>query len=84
MTERDIDTEKTARIAHLRITAYEAAKVMRFTDSWLCEFMDNENICAALREMGEWDALCGFQDVLKEQRQKLVDALEASKATSDE
>jgi hypothetical protein len=64
------------REARLREAIEDAAKIMQFTDSWICELMDNEEICGILREMKEWDALCAFQDGIREQKTKLRAALE--------
>jgi hypothetical protein len=62
--------------ARLRKAIEDAPKLMQFMDSWICEMMDNETICAALREMKEWDALCAFQDMIREQKTKMRAALE--------
>ena len=63
------------RCRELEDALQDTPKLMQFMDSWICEMMDNETICTALREMKEWDALCAFQDMLKEQRNKARQAL---------
>jgi hypothetical protein len=57
----------------------ESRKLAHFMDSWICEMMDNETICTALREMKEWDALCSFQEMLREHKEKCRKALNIEK-----
>ena len=81
-TDTGVDYETVKANAKLIAAAPDLLKALTdtprlayFMNSWICEFKDNETVCTAIRDMGEWDALCGFQDMLKEHADKARTAI---------